>query len=117
MTTNKLEDWINNTIARIVRGWKIWRMKKKFKRACKLADDKHACDNKTYYVIQGDGLYKVWNSDEILTMKRRGVIKKNVHCLDVFEKASYVASSNVNLKLVSMKTARVNEAKRLEKEV
>jgi hypothetical protein len=109
----KLPKAIQVEVTRWKRNNKIRQQQKKFKRACKLADDKHLTDNKTYYVIQGNGFYKVWNSDEILRMKRQGIIKKEIHCLDIFEKASYVASSNKALTLVSLQQAKWKEHKRI----
>jgi len=71
----------------------------RFKRAKKLADKKHEADAKTYYVILGPGdRYFVYNSNEMLVAKKRGIFKQSMTIHDIYSAASYIATSTPDLK-------------------
>lgn len=88
--------WFDDTYhLELIRQKKI---KRRFKRAIKIAHAKHKADNRTYYVILGPkDQYYVYNSFEIMQAKKRRIFRNDMTIHDVYTAASYVVSMNKNL--------------------
>jgi len=95
--TNLWRWWFDDTYSlEIIRQKKI---KRRFDKAKKIANAKHKADARTYYVILGPkDQYYVYNSFEIMQAKKRGIFKQKMTIHDVYTAASYVVSSNNDLK-------------------
>jgi len=90
----QLIDWWNQQ-----KGlWAIRRQRKRFERACKLADELLKKDHKTRYVIERRGGFTILSTEDMDHLKRTGEWRKGATIYDLLKKSSYVATLSSRLK-------------------
>jgi len=90
----QLIDWWNHQ-----KGlWAIRAQRKRFTRACQLADELLKKDHKTRYVIERRGGFTILSTEDIDRLKARGEWRRTATIYDLLKKSSYVATLNNQLK-------------------